>query len=317
MHRNIRGQSFVHIAAARFNVWALRFAAAGGLTPLFSLADGEGRSPRMLLEQHVAAREAAAGLPAGAGPVRRSTALPDWFPLGAFQPPGPDSAPPFSDVIVEVEDGEKGCVRLHAHRAILAANSAPWHEALSFAAKASGSSDAVLKLDPQTCRSAEVAMFALRFLYTGDLAAGSFRQDAAKLLQLLRLAATYGLPAGLRLWAIDELLAQLASSSTMLVPNILCEARRLSLPQSARQVLARLVISNDDAWREATCGASIYEESGSDNVLGLALAELEHEGGISAPSEVHGAPNHTSAQSMGRPRPQAWAAQATQASVWS
>ncbi len=76
LQRNARGQSFVHIAAARLNLWVpaivlayssvrpravskvLRFAAAQGLTELFAAVDGEGVSPRMLLEQHLSARQA-------------------------------------------------------------------------------------------------------------------------------------------------------------------------------------------------------------------------------------------------------------------
>ena len=105
-----------------------------------------------------------------------------------------------------IEDEERGAVRLYAHRVMLAASSRVWHQALSQSTSSPQAS--VLRLDPEMCRSAAVALCALRFLYTGK-AECSFERDGAMLMQLFRLCVGCGLPSPLRLWALDALLRSL------------------------------------------------------------------------------------------------------------
>jgi len=253
LHRNLRGQSFVHVAAGRLNFPVMRFAASSGLMSLFSVADGSGWTPRTLLEQHLSGLKI--NVP---NSTSRGRSMPEWCTFSALQPPGMGKSPPFADAVLQVFDKEKGQVWLHTHRVILAASSPVWHGMLrknaqeGFRTGAEQKEPQVLAVDPSTCDVAEVANFALRYLYTGDYETCSFRDDASKLLQLFRLCKRCSLPPPLTDWASHALLSRLEEGSQSgLVPLLLLEAKSLELSRDARRLLSRQLLCNDAAWQAA------------------------------------------------------------------
>jgi len=263
LHRNSRDQSFLHVAAGCLNFWVLRFAVARGLAHLFEAKDEAGSTPRSLLAQHLSERRVAE-VRVNAGPQAEVAPFPAWFPLGALQPPSVGQRPAFSDVAVEVEDEAHGKVHLHVHRVLLAASSKVWHEALSTAPLATsggagGVEEAmtVLHVDPRLCCSADVALVALRFLYTGSVEC-PFRTNAALLVQLLQLATAYALPALLRSWALGALVHCLEdpASCAVVVPALLGDEapRRLSAGPLEQRIAARLLFCNEEAWQAAGGG---------------------------------------------------------------
>ncbi|CAK0868730.1 unnamed protein product [Prorocentrum cordatum] len=281
MHRNKKGQTIAHTAASRSNFWVLRFLAARGLDPLFVVEDHEGLTPRKLLERTLDGW----GVP---GPLERLDAtasrMPSWCPLGAFQPPAAGHRPALSDVVVTVEDAARGPVHLHAHRVILASSSDVWHRALEaevLPAGSEGASGAVLlALDAQQCSSAEAALFALRFLYTGEVDC-PFRSDAAVLLQLLRLCSACALPPPLCAVALDALCQHVEAPEVareLLLAVFPADAPRVHVPAPHRAHLARCLVGSDTVWAAA-------EEGGRGKVLEKALAALEP--GLAACRERH------------------------------
>jgi len=268
VHRNLRGQSFVHIAAGRLNFPVLRFAASSGLISLFSVADGSGWTPRTLLEQHLVGLKI--NVPNSTS--RGHTAMPAWCAFGALQPPGLDKPPPFSDAVVQVSDKEKGKVSLHTHRVILAASSRVWHDMMRRRSSIVTKEAQVLAIDPGTCNDAEVANFALRYLYTSEADGCNFRDDAFKLLQLFKLCKQCSLPAPLLAWATHALLTRLEEGrQSSLVPQLLLEASTLGLSKDARRLLARQLVCNDAAW-QAAADAKMKTEQARDVDGGSSLS---------------------------------------------
>ncbi|OLQ07316.1 hypothetical protein AK812_SmicGene9323 [Symbiodinium microadriaticum] len=175
MHRNLKGQSFLHVAAGRRNFWVLRYAAARGLASLFSVADSVGYTPRKLLEQHLAQLHIQ---PPQLRAAFGDTRLPTWCTFGSLKPGRPGESRPFSDVCVEVE--WKGTVtKLDAHRVILATGSPLWHQQLRERGTQGLSEPQALQVE---CPSVEVVTYALGYLYTGDLEGCSFQKDAERFI---------------------------------------------------------------------------------------------------------------------------------------
>lgn len=286
MHRNVKGQSFVHIAAGRLNFRVLAYAASRGLASLFSMADCSGLTPRGLLEMHLAAKDIGNKLPQiNLGASTRSL-MPPWCTYNAFQPPGAGATPPFSDVTIELQDvatesEAQGVAHLHAHKVILAASSVVWHEELIYQQRQAPNTRHILKIDPKICCNTDVAIFALRYLYTGDAECCSFRTDVEKIMQLLRLCVQYRLPPLLRAWAMNTIVRCLDGSGDFrLVPTLLLEADILGLTHEIRHYLARQLLCSDSAWEAAEDVADDTEapqaaRSRRAAVLDLALAELE------------------------------------------
>jgi len=189
--------------------------------------------------------------------------MPAWCSFGALQPPGLDKSPPFSDAVVQVSDKEKGKVCLHTHRVILAASSRVWHDMMRRGRAPAASKEAqVLPIDPGTCNDAEVANFALRYLYTGEADGCSFRDDAFKLLQMFKLCKQFSLPTQLLAWATHALLTRLEEGrQSSLVPQLLLEASSLGFSKDARRLLARQLVCNDAAWQAAADAKDSFSAS--------------------------------------------------------
>lgn len=271
MHRNKKGQTIAHIAASRSNFWVLRFLAARNLDSLFVVEDSEGLTPRGLLERTLSSW----GAPGPPEPLNASASrMPSWCPLSSFQPPAAGHRPPLADVVVTVDDAVRGRVDFHAHRVILASSSDVWDRVLQpevLPEGAGGASGAVLlALDGQHCSSAEAALFALRFLYTGDVDC-PFRSDPGVLLQLLRLCAACALPAPLCAVALDALCqhVEVPEVARELLHTVFpADALRVHVPTPHRACLARCFVGMDVVW-----GA--VEESSRARILEKALAALE------------------------------------------
>eukprot|EP00913_Durusdinium_trenchii_P016641 g15642.t1 len=168
IHRNLRGQSFLHIAAGRrtvdvndsgsalqVNFWILNYAASRGLASQFSVSDTGGFSPQRLLGQHLELMQLhRPELKVG------GTKMPAWCTFGGLQPPAAGVKAPFVDVALEVGEDQ----RVYAHKVILAAGSQKWHQHLRM--PCSNGDMQVLKIT--SCDSVEVVNFALRYLYTGN-----------------------------------------------------------------------------------------------------------------------------------------------------
>jgi len=284
-----RGQNFLHIAAARLNFWALRAAAARGLTPLFSVVDESGWTPRHVLERHMTEMQVARQAKRATGDSR----LPPWCNLFVFQPLAPTSrdvdaaGPAFADLAIEVQDDAQGLVRIHAHRVILAANSPRWRADIASEAVLQNESDAaqsrssgsariaqtpltVLRLDPQCCSSAEVALFALRSLYApASVTDSGFYGNGRLLLQLVRLCVEYELPDGLVAESQNALLSSLDEpANASLAHMVFREAKSIKLSTSARQFAARCLLCRDAAW-------AAVDESLQPQALEAILRELE------------------------------------------
>lgn len=270
-HRNKKGQTVAHTAASRLNFWVLRFLAARGLDSLFTVEDGEGMTPRKLLERTLDSW----GVPGPLEPPDASASrMPSWCPLGSFQPPAAGHRPPLADVVVTVEDAARGRVDFHAHRVILASMSDVWHRALEDEVPpegAGGASGAVLlALGDGQCSSAEAALFALRFLYTGEVDC-PFRSDPGVLLQLLRLCAACALPPPLCAVALDALChhVEVPEVARELLHAVFpADAPRVHAPASHRAYIARCFVGRDVVW-----GA--VEGSSRAKILEKALAALE------------------------------------------
>jgi len=276
---NAQGQSFLHIAAVKPHVWILRFAAQHNLDALFSATDGAGWSPRILVEHHLAQRGIAEQPPPL--PTLAAARVPPWCRLGSVKPSTPGGTrPPFADVALEIQDEvlEK-TVQVFAHRVVLAANSEVLHEQLlqlgrgdggdaSPASSSTSSPVVAIPVDSQCCRSADVALFALRFLYTGEPAC-DFEGNGHLLWQLTCLCAKYRLPAPLLAWAHDALLSCLDDPRYGdVVPVLLRAAEPISLGPEARRFVARRFIGKDAAW-------SGVEADKRARTLEIALGELE------------------------------------------
>lgn len=273
MHRNLKGQSFLHVAAGRRNFWVLRYAAARGLASLFSVADSVGYTPRKLLEQHLAQLHIQ---PPRLRAAFGDTRLPTWCTFGSLKPGSPGESRPFSDVCVEVE--WKGTVtKLDAHRVILATGSPLWHQQLRERGTQGLSEPQALQVE---CPSVEVVTYALGYLYTGDLEGCSFQKDAERLLELLQLCRSCKLPAVLMAFALESLLLEIRPS---MIPSLLLEAKQYQLPAQARQFLALQFLIIDEAWQAAAEAevSSASPEKGQgevskrSEVLTEALGELE------------------------------------------
>jgi len=268
IHQNQRRQTFIHIAAARLNFYVLKYAAMRGLGTLFTGPDGAGWTPQALLDYHLSERNIGNELPAVDGCQFR---LPPWCSLGALQPPSLGTPPQFSDMVVDVRDKLRGRVELHAHRVILAGCSRTWHRILS-GRRSRGPSTmatpAVLSLDPAYCSSADVALFAVRFLYTGNLDC-SFKSDSSLLMQLVRLCSSCRLPAPLCVWASNALLRCLDDpGSDLQAGALMAEADNFGLAPAARCFLARRLFASDAAVRAVP-------ERDRDRVIEAALGALE------------------------------------------
>jgi len=258
-HRNARGQSFVHIAAAQLNIWVLKFAASQGLDSLFSDCDTAGWSPRRLIERHLANWKIAEVPPP---PQLGHTTMPAWCPLGTLQPHTPGSAPPmFADVIVEIDDATRGGrVQLFAHRVVLAASSPVWKKDLASAfsrrpVQEEAPQTAVIRIDPNICSSVDVALLALRFIYTGEASLAASLEEISpiasgnSMMQLLRFCLRYQLPSPLTRWAKDALLRVLDDPRHGdIVLELMRNPQVLGLPPAARQIIARCFIRQDAAW---------------------------------------------------------------------
>eukprot|EP00435_Cladocopium_sp_Y103_P034528 s2108_g8.t3 len=263
IHRNLRGQSFLHIAAGRRNLWILSYAASRGLAAQFSVADSGGLSPQKLLGQHLELMRLHRPVLSTGG-----TKMPTWCSFSALQPATASAKPPFADVAVEIEGEE----RIYAHRVIISAASQKWHQQL----RAPNGDGDIQVLQITSCKSTEVVSFALRYLYTGDVDTCTFQKDSTKLLELLQFCRSEELPSSLCAWAADGLL----QSESGFVATLLLEAPKLGLPPAAQRFLAYRFICDDVAW-QAAAEAEVNGHNGSSKVpmrsaaLTTALSALE------------------------------------------
>jgi len=134
--------------------------------------------------------------------------------------PGGDE-PPLVDVLLEVEDPEadNGIALISAHRVILGACSHVFRQLLRKLPEGEA-----LRLDPVCCRSVEVTMVALRFLYTGNVVC-NFATNGFLLWQLLCLCTHYKLPELLTTYTRTALLHALGDSRYAPVIPFLLQAR--------------------------------------------------------------------------------------------
>lgn len=284
LHRNRRGQTPLHAAAGCMNFWVLRFAAARGLSAALNEADDSGWSPLRVLDHFLGERNIASKPPSC--PDVAKAKIPTWCPLAALQP-HLNGNPAMSDVEVVVEDAARGPVRIRAHRVILAANSKPWDAVMRTASRSSSSSTdtrdqkvealTALPVDPQFCRTADVVLFALRFLYTGVAGECTFRGDPSLLWSLLRLVAGYQLPDPLRVWAVDSLLRCLHSeqkaggASAVILALLMRDASVFTLRAEDRCFIARKLLRADfAALATGLPNADVLAQ-----VFGAAFSELQ------------------------------------------
>lgn len=227
-HRNSRGQSFAHIAAATLNFGLLRLAIARGLAALLVLKDDSGASPQSLLAKQLLSDQETSL----SSPNFEESRLPAWFPLAAC-------SSLFADAVIEVFDGETG--ELHtmaAHRIVLAAYSDIWHHMLTDAARRK--MPAVLQIAPEICASPCVLRRLIAYLYSSWLPAGEL--TASESLQLLRLSADYQIRGPLQSLACHALLSRAAEPAEPGVATVIAEAfrchGRLGIDAQSLEVLA-------------------------------------------------------------------------------
>jgi len=231
---NQHGQTFVHIAAARLNFWVLHFVLSNApeTAALFQHKDAAGDTPLDVLLRRV--REV------GGAPVAQpapqlpppEARLPAWTRLAScLGKPGAAAAPPFADLVLEVEDrgAPGGVARLWAHRVVVAANSAVLHAQIRRLLPGKP-----LRLDPHCCKSSEVVKVLLGYLYSGELAC-TFSKDAFLLWQLLCLCTHYRLPAPLAFFTRAALVHSLGTPRhAPVVPALLQAADNVGLtPEEA------------------------------------------------------------------------------------
>uniref|UniRef100_A0A7S4RQ62 BTB domain-containing protein n=1 Tax=Alexandrium monilatum TaxID=311494 RepID=A0A7S4RQ62_9DINO len=267
---NQHGQTFVHVAAARLNFWVLRFILSNALdtAALFQRRDSMGHTPLDILLRRYVEDEGA--LPARPNPLPplADARLPEWSALSRYTPccNGNAAPPPFADLVLEVEDhsAPDGVAQVHAHRAVLAANSGVFHE--QFRSHPLGEP---LRVDPRCCRSAEVLAVVLGFMYSGELAC-PFEQDGFLLWQLLCLCAQYGLPQPLTTYARTALVHSLSSARhAPVVPVLLQAVDKVGLTSEEGLFAACIFLDNP----EAAPIPGGFE--GKAQVLLSALAEVE------------------------------------------
>lgn len=196
---NEQGQNFLHIAAARLNLWVLSHVAAARPSAawLCTQRDKAGWSPLALLARHLCKRH---GAPAPPAAPQMPARLERWDRpaetlLGgnARAAAAPVS---FADVEVEVwDDATQQRVRLQAHRVMLAAASPKWHDQLR---RQGSTQPAVLRVDNRYCRSAAVMREALHCAYDGDLLRRASALDSQFLWQLLCVLVGCGFAEALR-----------------------------------------------------------------------------------------------------------------------
>lgn len=266
---NHSGLTFVHIAAARLNFWALRTALSldSGTAALFHKPDLQGQTP---LATMLRCAEEAAGPMTRLPPARPPVQPVPWSPLARHMPKGPSTeAPPFADLIVEVEDphAEGGVARVHVHRIVLSANSKAFDMVLRQMPRGE-----TLRVDSQCCRSVEVLLAMLKFLYVGEVSCQHFAGDAIMLWQLLCLCAQYNLPAPLTAYARTALLASLSSGDRQdqLLPALLLMADQVELTPLERAFAALALLA-----APATLAAVRGGHEAQARVLLAALTEVE------------------------------------------
>lgn len=267
---NLSGLNFVHIAAARLNFWALRTALSfdSGIAALFHKPDVEGRTP---LDTILRCAEESAGPMTRRPPAQLPNWPSHWSPLAQHVPQGSDSEPPpFADLVIEVEDpcAEGGVASVHVHRVVLSANS----KAFDLAVRLMPPGE-TLRVDAQCCRSVEVLLAMLRFLYVGEVACQSFEGDAGMLWQLLCLCAHYDLPTPLTAYARTALLAALSASDHRqeeLLPALLLMADQVKLMPIERSFTALALLAAPEALASVRGG-----DEAQARVLLAVLAEVE------------------------------------------
>lgn len=248
-HCNAHGQNYLHVAAGQMNFWILRHAASQGVRELFTNVDSHGWSVQSLVARHLDMRKI------GQKFVPLMPKSPGYV-LGHVGPAFCGDRARFSDVALEVEDKRLGTVLLYAHRVVLASASETWRKELMNGqhCDASDSDFSVLKVSRSQCHHAEVAHFAVRFLYTGAFCECSFQTDSSLMLQLLALCVGCGLPATLLRWS-QAVLLDLSERCPDLVRCFLEDAQVWTsfLPE-ARVHLARRVFGN--SWTSS--GKALY-----------------------------------------------------------
>mmetsp|Transcript_37491 Transcript_37491/g.86490 ORF Transcript_37491/g.86490 Transcript_37491/m.86490 type:complete len:637 (-) Transcript_37491:29-1939(-) len=257
-HINSAGQTFMHIAASRLNFWVLRFALStvepAQMSRLLAFRDPAGNRPLDILVLRLQdALGVPARPPAPVPPPVEATRLPQWCSFAAFVPKGPQKNDAedavFSDVHIEVQDPtfDGGVVRLPAHRAVLGANSSKLHQHL----KSEGGNS--LRLDPSCCRSWEVAVVALNFLYSGEVA-NSFPSDPRHLGQLLSFCKRYDLPTPFTSFAKAALLHSVYaadSKSAAAMSDSLQHVASMELSSDERWLLAFVYLSRSNRFEDA------------------------------------------------------------------
>jgi len=110
----------------------------------------------------------------------------------------------------------------------------------------------LLQLDPLCCRSCEVAVTMLQFLYSGQLHC-RFAQDAFLLWQLLCLCVQYRLPAPLTNFARTALVASFQKPENGAVLPVLCKAaEHVSLTMSEYAYVIFSILTREDVLEN--CG---------------------------------------------------------------
>lgn len=242
---NENGQTFLHVAAARLNFWVLRLvlSRAPELVGVFCAKDKDGMSPTDTLMRRVGALSGA--LPdrpsvQALGPEAR---LPSWSPLASFRPRvrrtmGFEAAPPFADLMLEVEDmsAEGGVARAAVHRVVVAVGSRRLHQHIRELP-----AGATFRLDPLCCHSGEVLDAVVSFLYSGEV--GDLPQDAFLLWQLVCLCTQYALPAPLAEYARTALVSVIDEPRHAPVAPVLMQAAdKVGLTAEERGFVARAVL---------------------------------------------------------------------------
>eukprot|EP00746_Dinoflagellata_sp_MGD_P139358 gnl/MRDRNA2_/MRDRNA2_72831_c0_seq1.p1 gnl/MRDRNA2_/MRDRNA2_72831_c0~~gnl/MRDRNA2_/MRDRNA2_72831_c0_seq1.p1 ORF type:complete len:852 (-),score=142.18 gnl/MRDRNA2_/MRDRNA2_72831_c0_seq1:62-2617(-) len=262
---NIRGETFLHIAARRLNFWILQFAVSQGLPK--DVATGE-LTPLMQVEMAIRQRKGPLVVPNKPG--RLLSNVPSWFQLAKLAPTRVGDKPaPFHDVTVELQDSKLGIVAMHAHSVVLAGTSPVIRSLISDTASGDGQSSLrILKIEPQYCSSSQVLFTALKFLYAGEFCC-DFEEDGSLLWQLLCLCLKYQLPQPLRQCALLSTLRALTLTRNAAVVGVLLRgAQQIGLHPQEQQFVARCFACTSKAYLAV-------EEAKRVKTLQIALALLE------------------------------------------
>lgn len=241
---NQNGQTFLSIAAARLNFWALRFVLTQAPSCVRIFRKPGGQMPLEVFLRRVRETSGPFVTPGPEPPAPTEAQLPSWCQFGQQAPRSGAANPAFADLVVEVEDpkAEGGIARIAAHRVIVGSCSGKLHEQIRKLPEGEA-----LRLDALCCRSEEVLIALMTFLYTGEIRLG-FREDAFLLWQLLCLCVQYSLPQVLTAYVRTALVSALRQPRfAAVVPVLLQAADKVGLTKTEAAFIAGMLAGSPQA----------------------------------------------------------------------